>query len=55
MTLHLFGELYKHEVTIESLKTENIRKEYERFTSATLLKANQELLENIKLMINSTK
>lgn len=55
VSLQLFRELYEHEVTIESLKTENIRKEYERFTSATLLKANQELLEYIKLMINSTK
>lgn len=54
-SLQIFKELYDNEITIELLKEENIRKEYERFTTETLLKANEELIENLKLIINSHK
>lgn len=54
-SLQLYKELYDNEVTIDSLKKENIRKEYERFISESLLKANKDLLEKLKLIINSTK
>lgn len=54
-SLYLYKELYDKDVTIESLKEENIRKEYERLTTESLLKANEALLENLKQIINKTK
>ncbi len=48
VSLPLIKDLYDNEITIESLKKENIRKEYERFTTEALLKANQQLIENLK-------
>lgn len=54
-SLPLYSELYDNEVAIDSLKKENIRKEYERFTSESLLKANEDLCEKLKQIINSTK
>ena len=55
VALPLIKELYDNEVIIGSLKNENIRKEYERFRAETFLKANEELLENFKQIINTTK
>lgn len=53
VSLPLIKELYDNDITIESLKKENIRKEYERFTTEALLKANQQLIENLKQTNNS--
>lgn len=53
--LPLVKELYDNEIAIDSLKKENIRKEYERFIIETTLKANQELIENLKQIINPIK
>ena len=55
VSLSLIKDLYDNEIKIESLKKENIRKEYERFTTQALLKANQQLIENLEQIINSTK
>lgn len=54
-SLQLYQELYDNDITIDSLKKENIRKEYERLHTETHLKANEELIENLKQIINSTK
>ncbi len=53
VSLPLIKELYDNDITIESLKKENICKEYERFTTEALLKANQQLIENLKQTNNS--
>lgn len=53
VSLSLIKDLYDNEITIESLKKENIRKEYERFTTEALLKANQQLIDYLKQTNNS--
>lgn len=53
--LPLVEELYDNEVEIKSLKREIICREHELFITQALLKANKELIENIKHLINSTK
>lgn len=55
VSLHLIAELYNNDVTIENLNRETIRKEYERYATTALLKANEELLKNIKEIVKSNK
>ena len=54
-SLPLYQELYDNNITIDSISKENVRKEYERFCAGFILKANEELLENLKQIIKSTK
>lgn len=51
-SLQLYEDLYDKEVIIETLREKNVRKEYERYTTEALLKANENLLEKIKQIIN---
>ncbi len=53
ITLQLLENLYYKEIEIDNLRTDNIRKEYELITINAHLKANQELIENLKQIINS--
>lgn len=53
ITLQLLEDLYYKEIEIDNLRTDNIRKEYELITINAHLKANQELIENLKQIINS--
>lgn len=54
-SLYLYKELYDKDIIIESLKNESVRKEYERLTTESILKANEALLERIKQIINLTQ
>lgn len=54
-TLPLIKDLYDNELVIDSLKKENIRKEYERLSTEAYLKANQEFIEKLRQIINITE
>ena len=53
ITLQLLENLYYKEIEIDNLRRDNIRKEYELITINALLKANHELIENLKQIINT--
>lgn len=54
-SLPLYQELYDNNITITSLREDNIRKEYTLFCTEAIVKANEELLENLKHIVKSTK
>lgn len=54
-SLPLYQNLYDKDVKIEALKADNIRVAYQCLTTSSLLKANEELINTIKQLINSNK
>lgn len=54
-SLHLINDLYSNDITINELKKENVRKEYEKYVAETLLNAHKELLNNISQKIQPFK